>query len=83
VDKSTAEVRRIEIQADNIPKNFPGDTEAMTVDYEPVSLGTVKFLLPVHSENLGCYRGTTICTKNTIDFRNYHKFEGQSTVDFK
>ena len=83
VDKSTAEVRRIEIQADNIPKNFPGDTEAMTVDYAPVNLGTSKFLLPVHSENLGCYRGTTICTKNTIDFRDYHKFEGQSTVDFK
>jgi hypothetical protein len=83
VDKTTAEVRRIEIQADNIPKNFPGDTEAMTVDYEPVSLGTSKFLLPVHSENLGCYRGTSICTKNTIDFRDYHKYSGESTVEFK
>lgn len=83
VDKQTAEVRRIEIQAENIPKNFPGDTEMMTVDYEPVSLGTSKFLLPVHSENLGCYRGTSICTKNTIDFRNYHKYSGESTIEFK
>ena len=83
VDKTTAEVRRIEIQAENLPKNFPGDTEAMTVDYEPVSLGTVKFLLPVHSENLNCYRGTSICSKNTIDFRDYHKYSGESTVEFK
>lgn len=83
VDKTTAEVRRIEIQADNVPKNFPGDTEAMTIDYESVSLGTSKFLLPVHSENLACYRGTTICTKNTIDFRDYHKYSGESTVEFK
>ncbi len=83
VDKTTAEVRHIDIQAENVPNNFPADTIAMTVDYEPVSLGTSKFLLPVHSENLTCFRGTTICTKNTIDFRDYHKFSGESTVEFK
>jgi hypothetical protein len=84
VDKATAEVRHIEIQADNIPKNFPGDTEAMTVDYEPVRLGSSNtFLLPVHSENLGCFRGTSICDKNAIDFRDYHKYSGESSVEFK
>ena len=84
VDKTTGEVRHIEIQADNIPKNFPGDTEAMTVDYEPVRLGASNaFLLPVHSENLGCFRGTSICTKNVIDFRDYHKYSGESSVEFK
>jgi hypothetical protein len=83
VDKQSAEVRRIEIQADNVPKNFPADTVAMTIDYEPVSLGTSKFLLPVHSENLTCERGTNVCSKNTIDFRDYHKYSGESTVEFK
>jgi hypothetical protein len=83
IDKTSAEVRRIEIQGDNIPNNFPADTVAMTVDYEPVSLGTSKFLLPVHSENLSCFRGTSICSKNTIDFRDYHKYSGESTVEFK
>jgi hypothetical protein len=83
VDKSTAEVRRIEMQADNVPKNFPADTIAMTIDYDPVRLGTSTFLLPVHSENLSCFRGTTVCTKNTIDFRDYHKYAGESTVEFK
>ncbi len=83
VDKTTGEVRHIEIQADNIPKNYPGDTEAMTVDYEPVRLGTATFFLPVHSENLGCFRGTSICAKNAIDFRDYHKYSGESSVEFK
>jgi hypothetical protein len=55
----------------------------MTIDYEPVSLGTSKFLLPVHSENLTCERGTNVCSKNTIDFRDYHKYSGESTVEFK
>ncbi len=83
VDKATAQVRRIEMQADNIPKDFPDDTVASAVDYEEVSLGTSKFLLPVHAENLSCQRGTTICTKNTIDFRDYHKYSGESTIEFK
>jgi hypothetical protein len=84
VDKTTGEVRHIEIQADNVPKNFPSDTEAMTVDYEPVRLGASStFLLPVHSENLTCFRGTSVCDKNAIDFRDYHKYSGESSVEFK
>ena len=84
VDKATSEVRHIEIQAENIPKNYPGDTEAMTVDYEPVRLGSSStFLLPVHSENLGCFRGTSVCAKNAIDFRDYHRYSGESSVEFK
>jgi hypothetical protein len=83
VDKNTSEIRRIEMQADNIPKDFPQDTVASAVDYESVSLGTAKFLLPVHAENLSCQRGSPICTKNTIDFRDYHRYSGESTIEFK
>jgi len=83
VDRATAQVRRIEMQADNIPKDFPEDNIQSAVDYEEVSLGTNKFLLPVHAENLGCERGSPICTKNTIDFRDYHKYSGESTITFK
>ncbi len=83
VDKETAQVRRIEMQADNIPKDFPDDTVASAVDFEEVPLGTSKFLLPVHAENLSCQRGSTICSKNTIDFRDYHKYSGESTIEFK
>jgi len=83
IDKSTGEVRRLEMQADNIPKDFPFDSVQMAVDYDKVHLGTSEFLLPVHSENLACQRGSPICTKNTIDFRDYHKFTGESTIEFK
>ncbi len=46
-------------------------------------LGPSKFLLPVHADNLACQRGRTICTKNTTDFRDYHKYSGESTIIFK
>ncbi len=83
IDKASGQVRRIEMQADNIPKDFPDDSVASAVDYSEVSLGTRKFLLPVHAENLSCQRGSPICSKNTIDFRDYHKYEGESTIEFK
>jgi hypothetical protein len=83
IDKASAQVRRIEMQADNIPKDFPDDTIASAVDYEEVPLGTSKFLLPVHAENLSCQRGSSICTKNAIDFRDYHKYTGESTIEYK
>ncbi|MBV9404116.1 MAG: hypothetical protein JO211_02150, partial [Acidobacteriaceae bacterium] len=83
IDKATAQVRRIEMQADNIPKDFPLDSTEWAVDYDEVSLGTAKFLLPIHAENLGCWRNQSVCTKNTIDFRDYHKFSGESSITFK
>lgn len=83
IDKSTGEVRRIEMQADNVPKDFPLDSIQMAVDYDKMRLGTGEFLLPVHAENLACQRGSPICTKNAIDFRDYHKFTGESTIEFK
>lgn len=82
IDPKTAQVRRIEMQADNIPKDFPVDSMEWAVDYDNVHLGTATFLLPVHAANLACQRGTTICTKNTEEFRDYHKFSGESTITF-
>ena len=83
IDKNSAQIRRIEMQADNIPKDFPDDSIQMAVDYEPVRLGNSMYLLPVHAENLACQRGSSICSKNEIDFRNYHKYAGESTIEYK
>ena len=83
VDLSSGHVRRIEMSANNIPKDFPLDTVEWAVDYDHVSLGAGKdFLLPVHAENLSCVRGSTICTKNAVDFRDYHKYSGESVITF-
>lgn len=82
-DKKTARVLRIEMQATEMPKEFLADTAESAVDYEMVNLGAQKFLLPVHAEVLTCQRGTTDCDKNVIEFRNYHKFSGESNVVFK
>ncbi|HMF78519.1 MAG TPA: hypothetical protein VK604_22870 [Bryobacteraceae bacterium] len=83
IDKASAQVRRIEMSANNVPKDFPLDAVESAVDYQEVRLGTAMFLLPTHAENLSCQRGSTICSKNDIDFRDYHKYSGESTIVFK
>ena len=84
IDKETGRVLRIEMQSRQMPQDFPFDKVEMACDYDFVRLGTMtQFLLPVHSENLNCQRGSSICGRNTIDFRNYKKFGSDSTLILK
>ena len=81
-EKSSARALRIEFSAEDIPKDFPADTAETALDYDYVLLGEKKFLLPVHSDVLICHRGSSICSKNAIDFRNYHKYGSESEIKF-
>jgi len=83
IDPQTARVLRIEMEAFGFPTTFPTDHVESATDYEYVRLGDAQqYLLPVHSETLSCERGTPLCSRNVIDFRNYHKYTGESTVTF-
>ncbi len=83
IDKETKRVLRIEMQASRIPEAFPSDKVETATDYQYVRFAGRQFLVPVHAETLMCERGTDNCSRNTIDFRNYHKFAGESTITFQ
>jgi hypothetical protein len=82
IDPQTGRVMRIEMGARSLPAEFPLDTVESSVDYGTVRLGSGEYLLPVRAETLSCQRGTSNCSRNTIDFRNYHRFEADSSVTF-
>jgi hypothetical protein len=83
IDKESAHTLRIEMQGRNIPEEFPLVTVETAIDYDYVTLETPeKFLLPVHAEVLSCKRGSNECERNVIEFRNYHKFTGESIIKF-
>lgn len=82
IDKQTSRVLRIEMSARSIPREFPLDQVESAVDYDFVPIGNRKYLLPTHSEALSCQRGTTECTRNVIDFRNYKKYGADSNITF-
>jgi len=79
IDPKTARVLRIEMQA-RLPSDFPMDTVETALDYSYVRLGEASFLLPVHAETLGCERGTSDCSHNIINFRNYHEFKSEVKI---
>lgn len=80
VDPSTARVLRIEMQATDIPPDFPMDQIETTVDYAYTTIAANSSLLPVHAENLGCQRSSPDCSHNIIDFRNYHQFKADVKI---
>jgi hypothetical protein len=82
IDKESSRVLRIELAARNMPRAFPLDTVESSVDYDYVPIGDARYLLPVHSEALSCERGTSVCGRNSIDFRNYKKFTADSSITF-
>ena len=83
IDPATARVLRIEMQAVGFPEDFPTDDVESAMDYQYTRLGdTRQYLLPVHAETLSCQRGSDFCSHNVIDFRNYHKYSGESNITF-
>ena len=83
IDPASARVMRIEMSARDFPSDFATDDVESATDYEYVRLGDAKqYLLPVHAETLSCSRGANECSRNTIDFRNYRKYTGESTITF-
>jgi hypothetical protein len=83
IDKETSRVLRIEQSGKGMPALFPFDTLETSVDYDFIRLGTSgPYLLPIESEVLSCQRGTSICSRNKIEFRNYKKFGAQSDITF-
>jgi hypothetical protein len=83
IDKETSRVLRIEQQGRSLPVLFPFDTVETAADYDFIRLGTAgPFLLPVEAEVLSCQRGTSLCSRNQIEFRNYRKFGAESSVVF-
>ena len=83
IDPKTSRVLRIEMSAKGMPGEFPLDHVESATDYDYIRLGDAQqYLLPVHAETLSCQRGSNLCAKNVIDFRNYHKYTGESNIKF-
>lgn len=82
IDKETHNVTRIEEQTAALPDSFPFDKAESVVEYGFIPIDGKTFPLPAHSEILTCQRGTTICTKNEINFQNYRRFSSDSNITF-
>jgi VWFA-related protein len=79
VDPATRSVRRVRIDADDIPHNLLIRACSMSVDYSWVSLENHDFLLPVRGA-VSMQESGRRPVLNQFEFRNYHRFGSQVRV---
>jgi len=82
VRPKTREVLHVELGAIDIPAAFPLDRAERSIDFGMVQIGDNQYLLPTTGYWFGCFRNTYSCFLNRIDFRDYRRFEADSTVKF-
>ena len=81
IEHESGNVVRIEMKAMDIPGKFPFQRVEAEVDYGPVALPSGRYFLPARAENLSC-NDPNSCSRNVIEFRNYHKYVGESSISF-
>jgi VWFA-related protein len=73
IDSATRSVRRVTMQADDLPASFSTHYSGIGVDYDYVSINAHDYLLPVSAE-MRLLIGRHMAVLNTIEFRNYRRF---------
>jgi hypothetical protein len=81
IDTESKYVLRIEESATEIPAGFPVTLSENAVEYDWVTIGGERYLLPVRAEVLLGRDSQRLYTRNVIEFRNYRKFEGKIKLD--
>jgi len=79
IDAATSGIRRVTVEADDLPRSFSMHAAAMTVDYDYVSISARDYLLPVHS-TVSLQRHRRQIELNEIAFRNYRRFASRAKI---
>jgi hypothetical protein len=80
LDKETNQALRVEMEAVELPADYPFKVVEMTTELASVTIAGEAYLLPVKAENLTCQRDSVTCHRNEIEFRNYRRFTAESTI---
>jgi VWFA-related protein len=81
IDSNSYAIRRISIEAENVPATFPVQESSIMVDYDVVAVGAHDYMLPVSAEML-VRMGKRSLVRNEINFRDYRRFGAESSIKF-
>jgi len=82
IDKETRRVLRFEQHTTALPRDFPLSKADSMLEYAYVRIDQKTYLMPGKGENVACFSGSGTCSRNTIEFKNYRKFEAESKVKY-
>jgi hypothetical protein len=80
IESETGDIVHFSHVASQIPKELELESVLSTVDYDYADVGGQAYLLPVRSQTE--MRSPQLSVKNETEFRDYHKFDAKSVVDF-
>lgn len=80
VDRDTAQVMRVTLEAQDIDPNFPIQAASTKLDYDYQEISSQTFLLPLRAE-IRMRSGKNL-VKNEVEFRMYRKFGTDTTITF-
>jgi VWFA-related protein len=79
VDSATGGVRRITMEADDVPRDFSIHAASMTVDYDYVTIGAHDYLMPMRAV-VALRRGHKQTDLNEMAFRGYRRYSSQAKI---
>ncbi|HYW45759.1 MAG TPA: hypothetical protein VE959_23040 [Bryobacteraceae bacterium] len=79
-DRDTKTVRRIQMECDGIPADFPIQSVTLALDYDTFEIAGQKFVLPLKSEIRS--REGTYLSWNEVGYHNYNKFGADASITF-
>lgn len=80
IDPENGRALRVEMEATYLPHNYPLSTVASILQYENKEISGQRYLLPAMAENTGCVRGSAVCSRLHLEFRDYRRFTSESEV---
>ena len=79
IDSATMGIRRVTVEADDLPPDFSIHAASMAVDYDYVSIGAHSYLMPVRG-TIRLKRGRHEADINQMVFQNYRRYASQAKV---
>jgi hypothetical protein len=81
-DPETLDVARLEVYTDSIPQEIPMAKADMTIEYQPVRIGSTQALLPKAAELSVLRRGTRNLERNRITFSGCRQYGSESVISY-
>jgi VWFA-related protein len=81
IDAATKGVRRITLEADDLPRDFLIHSASIVVDYDYIAIGTHDYLMPVRG-TVSMREGKRQAVLNEMEFRNYRRYGSKVSIKF-
>jgi len=82
IDAATTGIRRITMEADNLPQDFSIHAASIAVDYDYVTVGAHDYLMPVRG-TIQLKRGRREADLNQVVFQDYRRYASQTRIIVK